>query len=545
MTNRFLVYPLIVVVAMQLVPMLRRDAGWYAAQIAQSLLILTASAGAIFFYQDILWGAIAWTLFAIFVLIPAGLSRLATRLQLQARWRRAAHCSGLAGRLMWGNLGRMHRRRASALRLIGRGDWLKGLGVLDELSHQPLPGPARGAVRLWILLLLVIRRDWEGAVTYHGTVPDWGTLTVAAQARLLAARAYAERGQLDRAMHCLQLVAVSPRCIGAMERQFWSTRVAVAALAGDEIALESLLTRRPGVPQSRSRRRFAASWRGRCALVRGEQALAVKELKRAFGLTSRRDRLWHETLSQYRQQAEAGQSPATFAAQTDAYNRSRALLEQAVEQSAGWRALMHLGKPERATLALVLVLVAVFATGSIVLSEKWQERIILWAANAPDVVTHGQWWRVLTALFLHANLLHLAMNAIALWVFGSAVEKTLGRWQLLLIFLISGMTGNFLSALRASYDLAIGASGGIFGVIGAFAVAIWRLKEPMYAPLKRRLLLLLALVVTADLTIGWLEPQVDNLAHAGGFAAGILLAGALSPRRSHPTARVVDAAPAV
>ncbi len=534
MTQRFLVYPLIFLAAAQLAPMLRRDARWYAAQIAQSLLILIASAGAVFFDQDFIWVVIAWGLFALFVVTPRSLVRLAISQQFLAQWKGAARAWRLAGCFAWGELGRLYRRHATALRMIAGNEWLKSLELLDELSSRPGPGPVREAIRVWILSLLFSRRDWRGVLKFYETVQDWGSLTQAMQARLLAARGYAETGQVERAMHCLQIVALSPRSIGGLERQLWTARVSVAALAGDENELELLLERHARFPQPRSYRRFAAHWRGRCALLRGEQSLAIKQLEHARALTSPRLRLWSEAIGQYLRQAEAGEMPGTFAAQTESYGHSRELLRRAEQQSAGWRALMHLGKPERVTLALLLVLVAVFATGSLLLSERGQERMFLWAANAPDVVMHGQWWRLFTALFLHANLLHLAMNGLALWMFGSAVEKTMGRWRFLLIFLVSGLIGNFLSALRASYDLAVGASGGIFGVIGAFAVAVYRLKEPMYAPMKRRLLLVLALLVAADFTIGWLEPQVDNFAHLGGFLAGLGLAAALSARRSPP-----------
>jgi len=77
--------------------------------------------------------------------------------------------------------------------------------------------------------------------------------------------------------------------------------------------------------------------------------------------------------------------------------------------------------------------------------------------------------------------------------------------------------------------VSVGASGGIFGVIGAFAVAAYHLEGPMYAPMRRRLLMLIALMVAVDLTISGLEPQVDNLAHAGGFVAGLVLSILLSP----------------
>ena len=107
----------------------------------------------------------------------------------------------------------------------------------------------------------------------------------------------------------------------------------------------------------------------------------------------------------------------------------------------------------------------------------------------------------------------------------------MGRWRFLAIFLLAGVFGNLLSALNTHYDNSIGASGGIFGLVGAFAVAVYRLDGPIHAGLRRRLLAFLGVMVAADLTIGWLEPVVDNLAHAGGFIAGVALAFALQPRR--------------
>jgi rhomboid protease GluP len=79
--------------------------------------------------------------------------------------------------------------------------------------------------------------------------------------------------------------------------------------------------------------------------------------------------------------------------------------------------------------------------------------------------------------------------------------------------------------------VAIGASGGVFAVIGAFGVGVWRLRSPMYLFLRRRLLVVLALMVAADFAIGGLEPQVDNLAHVGGLVAGAMLAVVLGAMR--------------
>jgi rhomboid protease GluP len=185
----------------------------------------------------------------------------------------------------------------------------------------------------------------------------------------------------------------------------------------------------------------------------------------------------------------------------------------------------------------------VYLVDDVLFTNLWHSPLWLWAGNTTDTLEHGEWWRIVTTLFLHANSLHLAMNGLALWMFGSALEKTMGWWRFLVLFLVAGSLGNLLSAFNIRYDVAVGASGGIFGLVGAFAVAVYRLDSPMYASVRRRLLLMLALMVSVDFSIGWLEPQIDNLAHVGGFLAGLSLAAVLFPRRArlHPQRREIVA----
>jgi membrane associated rhomboid family serine protease len=289
--------------------------------------------------------------------------------------------------------------------------------------------------------------------------------------------------------------------------------------------------------------RFAAYWRGRCALARGEREEAVRLLTEAHGLTHPRNHLWREAVEEQLELAEEGgelqpqagtlapPNRATFPVQSPVYQRGQELLRRAEKDSAGWRALMHMGRPEVVTLSLLLVFATVHLVNDVFLGEEMQEKLLMWAGNSADTIKDGEWWRLFTALFLHANLLHLAMNGVGLWLFGSAVEKTMGRWRMLVVFLAGGALGNLGSAFVAHYDVAIGASGGIFAVIGAFAVGAWRLRSPMYFALRKRLLFVLALMVAADFTIGGLEPQVDNLAHVGGFFAGVVLAVVLGAKR--------------
>ncbi len=539
MTQRFFVYPILFLALMQLYPLLRGDRRWYAAQIAQLALTVLACGGAFYFGDEFVWVVIAWGLFGAFVVAPPVVASAAGTREQRGQWRGAAMLWRVAGWFAWGQTGRLYRRHGAALRVMERGEREEALAALEELAAEPVPLAVSGMVRVWELSLLVTLRQWERALAFYERVYDWGTLGLATQARLLVGRALAETGQFDRALRSLQFVALSPRTLGARQGQLWATRVSVAALAGDRDGVEELLGQTEYARPGRRRARFAAYWRGRCALARGEFEEAARMLTRAFGLTRSRDRLWREAIQEQLRiseaDADAQQRVPTndggWAAQNPVYVHGQELLRRAEEDSAGWRALMHMGRPERVTLSLLLVLATVYLVSNVFLGEEMQERLLMWAGNSADTVKNGEWWRLFTALFLHANLLHLAMNGAGLWLFGSAVEKTMGRWRLLAVFLVGGALGNFLSASVAHYDVAIGASGGIFAVIGAFGVGVWRLRSPMYFALRRRLMMLLAVMVAADFAIGGLEPQVDNLAHVGGFAAGILLASVFAIRQ--------------
>jgi len=540
MTQRFLIYPILLIVLTQLAPLLRGDRRWYAAQIAQLSVTLLTCAGALYFSDDFVWVVIAWALFLLFVVAPAVLVSVSAARELRGHWHSAAMFRGLASRVAWGQTGRLYRRYAAALHLIAHEHTEQALTALDELSTQPMPLTIRGLVRTWKLSLLVTLRQWERVVAFYDNVFDWGTLGQATQARLFAARALGEMGQFVRALRNLQFVALSPRTIGAKQTRLWATRVCVAALAGDKDLVEELLGQREYAGWSSGFVRFAAYWRGRCALARGELKEAAQMFARAFALTHPRSRLWRDAILQQMHRVEAvgrvpsrgeGSDTITFPAQDPMYRHGQELLRRAEQDAAPWRALMYMGRPELATLVLLLIFAVVHLVNDVFLRSELQDAFLLWAGNTAGTIQNGEWWRLFTALFLHANLWHLVMNGAGLWIFGSAVEKMIGRWRFLVVFLLAGALGNLASAFQAHYDVAIGASGGIFGVIGAFAVGVWRLRSPMYLALRKRLLFILALMVATDFTIGGLEPHVDNLAHVGGFLSGILIAMVLWPRQ--------------
>lgn len=125
-------------------------------------------------------------------------------------------------------------------------------------------------------------------------------------------------------------------------------------------------------------------------------------------------------------------------------------------------------------------------------------------------------WRMVTSIFAHANIIHLALNMYTLWVFGMALEPVLGRVRFLALFLISGFAGSVGVLLLAPYNVpVVGASGAIFGLFGAFFIIQRRLGGNA-----TQMLILLAL----NLGIGFLPGfNIAWQAHVGGLIGGFLV----------------------
>ncbi|MEV0034379.1 rhomboid family intramembrane serine protease [Streptomyces sp. NPDC050804] len=134
-------------------------------------------------------------------------------------------------------------------------------------------------------------------------------------------------------------------------------------------------------------------------------------------------------------------------------------------------------------------------------------------------VADGQWYRLLTSVFLHQEVWHIAFNMLSLWWLGGPLEAALGRARFLALYLLSGLAGSALTYLVVAPNQgSLGASGAIFGLLGATAVLMRRLKydmRPVFA----------LLVLNLVLTFTW--PNIAKEAHLGGLVAGTVIAIAM------------------
>jgi rhomboid protease GluP len=180
-----------------------------------------------------------------------------------------------------------------------------------------------------------------------------------------------------------------------------------------------------------------------------------------------------------------------------------------------------------ATLAILGVLFAVFvfevATGALASAQA----MVRAGALTRAAVLAGEWWRLVSAVFLHGGLDHLVGNAIALLVLGMMCEHAFGRTQFLFLFVMSGIAGSILSMLM-NPGPSVGASGAIFGLQGA-AIVLFRRHRDRLIMRARRIGVVLLVWALYTLAQGAFAPFVDNGAHIGGFVAGALLARGLHP----------------
>ena len=146
------------------------------------------------------------------------------------------------------------------------------------------------------------------------------------------------------------------------------------------------------------------------------------------------------------------------------------------------------------------------------------------------VLEQKQYWRLLTSVFLHSGLTHLGSNLLLQVLMGNAVERNLGHIRYLILYLVSGIGGNVISVL---YDRAqgvntysVGASGAVFGVMGALIVLIIKGRKKLRAgsSLPARA----AFAVFYAVYAGFRNPYTDNAAHIGGLIFGLALGALLS-----------------
>jgi membrane associated rhomboid family serine protease len=192
-----------------------------------------------------------------------------------------------------------------------------------------------------------------------------------------------------------------------------------------------------------------------------------------------------------------------------------------------WQVRFFLGRPGAMTTSLLALNVAMFlvevALGGpqALLSGPSNQRAVDLGALFPPYVAYGhQYWRLITAMFLHAGIIHIALNMYALYLFGYLIEEAFGKVRFVAIYLVCGFLASVASfAFGPVVEVGVGASGAIFGLLGAWVAYNYRRRSMRH---NRGNLQGAYFLILLNLVLSFSIPGIDWRAHVGGLIAGIV-----------------------
>lgn len=147
----------------------------------------------------------------------------------------------------------------------------------------------------------------------------------------------------------------------------------------------------------------------------------------------------------------------------------------------------------------------------------FQETLLNGAINRYAVLNGGEYYRLISAIFLHVNYMHLAGNMLGLYIYGSRVEKILGKSAFLIVYFFSGIVGSIASCIVT--ENSVGASGAIFGLLGSVAAISFKTRKTIHGLSPY----VIAILSISAILSGFMLESINNYAHFGGFAAGFFI----------------------
>ena len=192
-------------------------------------------------------------------------------------------------------------------------------------------------------------------------------------------------------------------------------------------------------------------------------------------------------------------------------------------------------KMKRPYITYALIIINVLLYFIPLLTGSYDKLINDFCIYAPAIKS-GELYRLFTGIFLHGNLLHLAFNCYALYILGMQLESFMGKVKYLIIYLFAGLTGALFSMIFSNYSASIGASGAIFGIMGAIVYFGYHYRVYLGNVIKSQIIP----VIVLNLAIGFLSSGIDNFAHIGGLIGGFLITMGLGIKYKSSTSQKIN-----
>lgn len=167
---------------------------------------------------------------------------------------------------------------------------------------------------------------------------------------------------------------------------------------------------------------------------------------------------------------------------------------------------------------IIIYVLSVFMSKSLIEIDTYT--LVKMGAKVNILINDGQIWRLITAAFLHGGVMHIGFNMMALKIIGPQVEQIYGWKKYLVIYFASALGGSLLSYILSPQSISVGASGAIFGLLGAMLVFGFKKKDVI----GKSFMMNIIQVIVLNIIIGLSVPNIDNLGHFGGLILGVITA---------------------
>ncbi len=441
--------------------------------------------------------------FVPFVLVPIVLSWLQPRQMLAGQTDQAARTARWIAVLQPSETARITADLATAIAASSPSDTRAMKELAGRVSPQYRPIVASHEA--------MIRRDWAEVLAHAETARDAPSIMRPLEVRAL--------GELGRRTDMIRAYTHSKDLLAGTG--FALARMVVLAFGGRPNGVQALLaTSLAKIPEETKTFWVALAYlNSGTNTAPGQRALTHLAAKAALPVT--------RTSAQRHLDLAAKRPPESLP--PDAVAALDALEERTLG-TAHARALSFWAYP--LTLGLIGVNLLAFAAEVLLGGSEDSETLItLGALWPPDVLQGGEWWRLVTASFLHFGPIHLATNMLVLWVLGRFLEPALGTLRMLAVYAVGGVASSafvlwLMAAKHTDYGLLVGASGAIFALLGAEAgmlLTSWLRDRASFDSAKlKTLLMMLGLQVVIDMSL----PNVSFAAHASGFVTGLVMMAA-------------------
>ncbi|HET6614105.1 MAG TPA: rhomboid family intramembrane serine protease [Kofleriaceae bacterium] len=437
--------------------------------------------------------------------------------------------------LLQPGMGAVHERElVDAIRAVRAGDVDAAVAMLRERRARMSSVEGRRQIDERVIMTYLYARRWSDAVAYFETSAA-GRIGASPQLVVEMVRAYGEAGDLAAAAGLISRlegspVADEPVMVGHLLR----ARLMFLAFVGRTGAVEAMCAEAGPLAQMPGAARYF--WAGIARLNAGDPAGARSSLEEAVRLSGRDVRAREAAqamLSSLDGVSVAGARTvpvdvATFADRLSAQSAGvpRGPKSKQAPELGGisWRRIP-------VTTSLIALNLAAFAAMWLVFGSATDVGGLAMAgANLKPAVRAGEYWRLVSSMFLHVGVLHIALNMYGLWILGKLCEQMFGSVRLLGIYMLAGLGGSVASVIFGGPQMSAGASGAIFGLLGAATVELALHKAAFPKNWRRALLGNLVFLTVANVGIGFMSPAIDQAAHMGGLLVGCALAAALSPK---------------